>query len=1013
MADEKTVTLASAKSPTDWVNAYYGDDALDYKKVNKIKHIKHTGQFASICYMISNNSKQAHADFFDSNYASLDTMYERVAEICLKLLYIKFSENRPLNKGDFINAGGGAMFGKNADAFAEDYIGAGGLVDKAQTLLPISADSEKTANMIKEINDDMSDVKRDHTYLLAVTGDQKDGVLSREHIFEMFNATTDACSGMWKQWKGAKSEAEKDLQKDMEDAYYAKYDLAKASGKMALVGGVAATSVGAVIGGVFWPALLLIPAYSFAKTWSGDWTKALGKVWGNFEKRMKDKRAINRADAMQKWLVGFAQNNKEQKLPWKYRKYIRPADKTLLKKQAKVIAEGMSLEYLDEKVHKGSLQEAQDALMASNSFSKSKDITETDNLVPVDAVDLLKKYIKELTIGEKPTKTNPNPRYFENATLDNFQKIASRIDKWSAKIPSDSLWEIKLDYAKKLDECAPHLIFETKLERASDFVDKMPAYFNKDGLILKTIQEVKPEGVTNVNRLIQMGKGELTKLGNAYIGQTLKDYIFRNDGSPLTAGSPELDLTKYTNQNDPYLVNALNLIANLQVDSKDVLRFTSNGTSVENISNAIRLIGNSSDRTKANEALNKQMVELNKVKARELSQKTYDSILEGGYSGKFDYPEYFTKIGEIKTYEDVNKVGTLFANIGKITEPDTQNYVKTKLSKAIYDILAPYAADNGNKFKSDLKLLTEYLKTVNSNKYINEQQKMELTSAVIPYVSSAVGFECSKVSNAFITSYDPDNFRAYREDSYENGGLLDLFNTDQSPEIQQVKHKVEFMKRLKSVQESLKLHGHPMSKTDEAIIGKILIKQEPEFETTRSREPNDKLVKFLAEKINVNNSYSDFAVALRGANGLPDVSKLSNFITANNTPYSEIQDKLSEVSSWVGDANKFDKYAGLVALKNSCVVEMRTSLFKLTDTLSTDGYLDTWLKTDDGKMFFTELLGIWKRGLIHQIDSEIDSLLTSYPEITNVVDVTKHASQELKRYDSGYKSSLITEKTLD
>ena len=82
MAD---ATLTSAKSPADWVEAYYGDDAYDYKKVEKLRHIKHTGQFAALCYVVSKNTKQAHTDFFEANYTAVDSMYARVSELILKL----------------------------------------------------------------------------------------------------------------------------------------------------------------------------------------------------------------------------------------------------------------------------------------------------------------------------------------------------------------------------------------------------------------------------------------------------------------------------------------------------------------------------------------------------------------------------------------------------------------------------------------------------------------------------------------------------------------------------------------------------------------------------------------------------------------------------------------------------------------------------------------------------------------------------------------------------------------
>ena len=76
MADK---TLTGVNSTSDWVTAYYGDDGYDFKKVDKLKHIKHVGQFASVVYVISKNTKTAHTDLFDSNYTTIDTTYEKCA----------------------------------------------------------------------------------------------------------------------------------------------------------------------------------------------------------------------------------------------------------------------------------------------------------------------------------------------------------------------------------------------------------------------------------------------------------------------------------------------------------------------------------------------------------------------------------------------------------------------------------------------------------------------------------------------------------------------------------------------------------------------------------------------------------------------------------------------------------------------------------------------------------------------------------------------------------------------
>ena len=67
MAEEKK-NISSAKTVSDWVEAYYGFDGLDYSKKNKIRHVHNTAQFGGIAYIITKNSKQAHTDLFESNY---------------------------------------------------------------------------------------------------------------------------------------------------------------------------------------------------------------------------------------------------------------------------------------------------------------------------------------------------------------------------------------------------------------------------------------------------------------------------------------------------------------------------------------------------------------------------------------------------------------------------------------------------------------------------------------------------------------------------------------------------------------------------------------------------------------------------------------------------------------------------------------------------------------------------------------------------------------------------------
>ena len=141
MADEKKEppkTIGTASSIRDWVTAYYGDDAIDYSKKNKVRHNIRVCQFAAVVAMVTKNAKQAHTDFFESTYTAVDTTYVKSAELIIRLIELKYREARPLTTEDFENCGGRAMFGSrpNFDKICEDYIGPGGLVEQCENAFP-------------------------------------------------------------------------------------------------------------------------------------------------------------------------------------------------------------------------------------------------------------------------------------------------------------------------------------------------------------------------------------------------------------------------------------------------------------------------------------------------------------------------------------------------------------------------------------------------------------------------------------------------------------------------------------------------------------------------------------------------------------------------------------------------------------------------------------------------------------------------------------------------------------
>ena len=78
MADEKP-TISQSKNIGDWVKAYLDDDANEMSKKDKFRHLQRVTQFGAFCYMVQNNSKQAHIDFFDSNYTHMDTDVAKAA----------------------------------------------------------------------------------------------------------------------------------------------------------------------------------------------------------------------------------------------------------------------------------------------------------------------------------------------------------------------------------------------------------------------------------------------------------------------------------------------------------------------------------------------------------------------------------------------------------------------------------------------------------------------------------------------------------------------------------------------------------------------------------------------------------------------------------------------------------------------------------------------------------------------------------------------------------------------
>lgn len=1056
MADEATLT--SANSTESWVQAYYGDDAFDYKKVEKLRHIKHTGQFASFCYVISKNTKQAHTDFFEDNYTTVDKMYARVAELILKLLYVKFNEERNLTRADFDACGGAELFGgrPNYDQIVSDYIGAGGMVDMCQTLIPISTDNAKTAKNIKEINDDMDNVKKDHTRLLAITK-STDGTLSRDQIFDMFAASSDCCSKAWKTHKKNKSKGELELQKDMEDAYMYRYDLAKKSGKMAILAGTTVASIGAIVGGVFWPALLLLPVHSLSKKWIPDWFKSMGSMWGNFEKRFKSKRAIDRAAAFQQYIVSYAETGGKPKLPWKYRRLVRPADIALLKKQAKLVKEGLTLEGTDGKVHKSAMDEALDAISGSKSFGTLLNNQNGDGLVPADAADVLSKrlgVVPSLTGGSEAetalmrekalkheTDAKPIPTFAE------FTDLARTYKNWKSNLSTDAQRNFEYSYSEKLLDSAELLIFGTPMETMTDFVDKVSKYFAEDSVIMEPVKEVRPDVLEIIKRYVTFASKELTGLEGKnsegekkWKGKTLYQYIHREASSLLNdhelAGEEYNEETRvwtggFVNPTDSKLVSAIACIRAMESDPSSDLKIVSKDNTSATpdkyidlgyINNLISDITDPGDRKKVNKLLQAQMKKVFYNASREDSRKTYEAITDGDFNGKsWNLAEKFKTLGEMN-YENVgsatySQMYYTFSD-SKLSPKAVARYMRGKMGKAAYDVFASYVLDQDKRdlFVTDLSTLIAFLRKVNGCTYLNEQQKAELSASVSSYVKESFDLKIKLISKDFMEQYKKEEINNYLESDYSSAtpGFKTLFKTDKSSETQEVKKKLEFLNTLSAVQSSLKLDGFKMGKDDELIIGKVLLRDSADdFDSVKVRPAGDLLVGFLTKKLNSQKSYANF--------GAVEAEKLEEAITANETPYAEIVEKLEYIFAdpgpdpanikGMGNCSCFDKYAALVALKNRCIVEFRSCLTQLVTDCCGDSYADTWLQSEEGKKLYSKVLDTWSNGIFQEIDNKFVELLKNHPELAKIGEVSLPISTERKRYTEK-KISLSQDKVL-
>ena len=1052
MAEEKKEppkTIGTATTIRDWVTAYYGDDAIDYSKKNKVRHSIRVCQFASVVAIVTKNSKKAHTDFFESSYTAVDTTYVKAAELIVRLIETKYRENRPLTMEDFKNCGGKDLFDgrPNFDEICEDYIGKGGMVEMGEMSFPSpkgqdlrrekesfkdfdkwlkeSTDYEKDERALEKrrlmygsMVDDLDDVKSDFEQLLQLASpeERNSGALNGKTLHEIYNAVTDKAAKMQRELKGKKSSLDFDVRDDIEAAVAIRYEAAKKTAKVAALGGVTAASLGAVVGGVFWPAFLVIPVYALAKKWLPDWAKSLGEMWGHFEKSLKTRYERQKVDSYYHYLVSFMETGGKPKIRFKDRFFLTKDVIKCLKKGAKSGSVGATFEDNDGITRKSEIDRAKE----TTSIAFGNYLKDTDKVVAVDKQALLDNGLSQISK--------------DDATFGQFIELASRYEEYQTGLDPEAKLGFQVKYANKLNESAEHLIFETPMKSMTHFQDLVATSLADDGKILSSIKDVASHDVVpRIARLRTFASKELSGVNaDECKGKTLAEFINREVAEIPAANASD---GTFVNPTDAHLEQAITWINALIRDPKDEHRVIVNPgiamgvdskpISVDKINAEIGRIAEAKDKDRCSKLLQAKMENVFLIETRADARLTFKALTSGDFGGKMaDLAEFFKQAGEMN-YENIDSMtfSTLVYNVtgsSKITPPEAGRYLRDRLSKSARDIFATYINQDGirQKFSEDLKSLTTYLQKINGCSLLNSAQKASLSAGAKGYVTEAFDRFIKDMSNDFMGVYDRKTVDNYIDSEYISGGFKTLFRTDSSAEVLKIKNKLDCLSSLNSAHQNLKLNGYNMSATDQQIIGKILLRDSVDgFDSVKVRGAGDKLVDFLSNKLNTSKNYLSFAGV--------DVSNIENEITRDGTPYKEIKQKLSFITTGdMSTSDYFDKYAALIALKNRTVVEFRQCLSKLVTSKCGSDRPNDWLQTEEGKSLYSKAIEVWGKGLFADIDKAFEDIKTLAragmtaaeqaefnAKITKLGDPTA-LSNEIKRYSSAYEYGLSEEKSL-
>ncbi len=1056
MAEEKKdppKTIGTATTIRDWVTAYYGDDAIDYSKKNKVRHTIRVCQFSSIVAIVTKNSKQAHTDFFESAYTAVDTTYVKAAELIMRLMELKWRENRPLTRDDFENCGGKAMFDgrPNYDKIVSDYIGSGGMVEMCECVFPTPSISNKKGNddlrsekesfkqyyawlqsstederkaralqkrqmMYSSMIADLNDVKSDHAQLLAIAseGEQKDGALNGKSLHEIYNATTDKASNMYREHKDKRSKIDFTIKDDVEKAVSLRYESAKQTAKVAALGGVATASLGAVIGGVFWPAILLIPTYAIAKKWIPDWAKSLGAQWGHFEQSIGHRFQRQKYAAYLKYMVSFMETGGKPKLSLKDRLFLRPDIIKALKKGSKSGSVGATFEGSDEITHKSELDRAKETTsLAFGNYRKAD-----DKAVPID---------KKTELNGKVEAIAPDA-----ATFEQFVQLANRYKEYQADLDSDTKLGFQIKYAKKLEESLVSLIFNDKLESMTQFQDNISPWLSEDSLLFEVIKDVAegPGIIAKAKRLKFFASKELSGLDfEKCKDMTLAEYISRPGLERLSdeklAGMKFDSSTRtwgggFINPTDTNLVAAISYIRNLERHPSDErLVVSTGGVTLEKINETIMKIVNKDDKNICDSLLKEQMKTVFYNAAREDSQKAFKAVTTGAFGGKLVDMQKINDMLSEMSYENVGSekyAGLVYDLTGesRISPQAMGRYLRGKIGKAAYDVFSKYLNDDKKQeFKKNLPLISDYLKKVNSSGLLNEQQKADLSSQVTKFIGEAYINRIQELGETFLANengYNLTEFTDYLK-SYQKGGFSELFESDQSSETQGIKAGIEYMIEFAGIHSGLKFNKEfSIPQVESKYISKtLLLDRSSGGKKPIIRDYDDDLRKIVNQIKNINISFS---ADLNPAN------------LSSETAYGQISEALKDIVGrpdarnprvLVGgmgnstDAEKHDKYTALLILKNKTIVLFRKYMRQfISEKYGVSGDTDSeqrWLTRN--MPLVNSVKTEWKN-LLDQIDEALFS--AEFDRLPGKVLASK-ASDELGKYGDAQSALTAVKET--